>query len=141
MSYKRFTQLFFSHDYQTREKMLGQFINLMEYHARIHPQLPRETVSHRRQIPKLIRGEVWKTYHGNSIKGACYCCKRDLDAFDSWNLGHVVSRFHGGADTLHNLRPLCGSCNKSMGTDHLYDFKKRYYPNSIQSVDESIKCP
>jgi hypothetical protein len=73
MSYKRFTQLFFSHDYQTREKMLGQFINIMNYHARIHPQVPREMVLHRRQIPTLIRGT------DNSIKGDYECCKEDLD--------------------------------------------------------------
>ena len=132
MTYRLFKQLFFSHDCQTREKMLGQFINIMKYRARIHPQVPQEKQIRIRQIPKLIRGEVWKTYHGNSIKGACYCCTRELDAFDSWNLGHVISRFHGGTDVASNLRPLCTSCNTSMGTDHLYEFKNRYYPDSTK---------
>lgn len=59
MSYRLFTKLFFSHDHQTREKMLGQFMNIMHYHARIHPQQE----SYQQQIP-IIR----------SRKRLCYRC-------------------------------------------------------------------
>lgn len=73
MSYKRFTQLFFSHDYQTREKMLGQFINIMHYHARIHPQVPREKQIHVSQ------------FHGNTdvastVRLTCPSCSRSISA-------------------------------------------------------------
>ena len=83
----------------------------------------------RPQIPKMIRGEVWKEYNGHSVYGSCYCCKRTLDVFDTWNAGHVVPYSQGGPNTVTNLRPICQSCNQSMGTENLYDFKKAFYPD------------
>jgi len=108
----------------------------MKVHSTIHPQNSHPPNSHpqnppepqqKRQIPKMIRGEVWKRYIGNNITGPCYCCKRELDVFDSWAAGHVVARFHGGTNTVANLRPICISCNTSMGTENLYEFKEMFY--------------
>jgi len=83
----------------------------------------------RRAIPKKIRGEAWKIQFGESTKGFCFCCKKGLDIFDSWHAGHIVSHVNGGSDTAVNLRPVCASCNLSMGTENMDVFKARYYPN------------
>ena len=85
------------------------------------------TVS-RKSIPKKIRGEAWNKQFGDSTKGSCYCCKTILDAFSDWHAGHIVAHANGGSDTADNIRPLCGSCNTSMGTDNMDEFKSRYYP-------------
>ena len=139
MSFTIFKQLLFSHDLQTREKMISHFIHWMNVHSRIHPpnlekihppnleKIHPPNPTPKRQIPKMIRGEVWKRYIGNSVTGPCYCCKRELDVFDSWAAGHVVARFHGGSNTVSNLRPICISCNTSMGTENLYEFKETFY--------------
>jgi len=82
----------------------------------------------RKAIPRKIRGEAWKLQFGNSVKGSCYCCKKEFDVFDDWHAGHIVSSSNGGPDTANNLRPVCGSCNLSMGTYNMDDFKARYYP-------------
>lgn len=82
----------------------------------------------RKAIPKKVRGESWKIQFGDSIKGACFCCKKDLDVFDDWHAGHIISHFNGGKDIALNLRPICGSCNLSMGTENMDDFKARCYP-------------
>jgi hypothetical protein len=82
----------------------------------------------RKPIPKKIRGEVWKNHFQLSTKGACFCCKKELDAFDDWHAGHIISRANNGADTASNLRPVCGSCNLSMGTENMDEFKTRCYP-------------
>jgi 5-methylcytosine-specific restriction endonuclease McrA len=82
----------------------------------------------RKAIPKKIRGEAWKIQFGDSTKGSCFCCKKDLDVFDDWHAGHIVSHSNNGTDTANNLRPVCGSCNLSMGTENMDDFKKRCYP-------------
>ena len=29
-----------------------------------------------------------------------------------------------GADTITNLRPICGNCNRSMGNNNMVDFQK-----------------
>jgi HNH endonuclease len=83
----------------------------------------------RKAIPKKIRGEAWKIQFGNSIKGFCFCCKKELDVFDDWHAGHIVSHSNNGTDTADNLRPVCGSCNLSMGTENMDAFKARCYPN------------
>jgi hypothetical protein len=83
----------------------------------------------RKAIPKKIRGEVWLTQFGDATTGSCYCCKIALGIFDIWHAGHMVSRANGGADTANNLRPVCGSCNLSMGTEDMEAFKKRCYPS------------
>ena len=82
----------------------------------------------RKTIPKKIRGEAWKIQFGDSTKGVCYCCKKELDVFEDWHAGHIISHFNGGTDTADNLRPLCGSCNLSMGTENMDAFKVRCYP-------------
>ena len=83
----------------------------------------------RKAIPKKIRGEAWKIQFGDSIKGSCFCCKKELDVFDDWHAGHIVSHSNNGTDTADNLRPVCGSCNLSMGTENMDAFKARCYPN------------
>ena len=82
----------------------------------------------RKAIPKKIRGEAWKAQFGSSTEGSCYCCRKELDIFDDWHAGHIVPAARGGPDTADNLRPLCGSCNLAMGTEHMDLFKARCYP-------------
>ena len=86
-------------------------------------------ISKRKPIPKKIRGEAWKIQFGESTKGACFCCKKELDSFDDWHAGHIIAHAEGGTDTAANLRPVCGSCNHSMGTENMDAFKARCYPN------------
>ena len=83
----------------------------------------------RRAIPKKIRGEAWNIQFGDSTRGFCFCCKKEFDVFDDWHAGHIVSHSNGGTDTALNLRPVCGSCNLSMGTENMDAFKARCYPN------------
>ena len=83
----------------------------------------------RKAIPKKIRGEAWKIQFGESTKGSCFCCKKELDVFYDWHAGHIVSHSNNGTDTANNLRPVCGSCNLSMGTENMDAFKARCYPN------------
>ena len=82
----------------------------------------------RKAIPKKIRGEAWKIQFGDSLKGSCFCCKKLLDVFEDWHAGHIISHSSGGTDTADNLRPVCGSCNLSMGTENMDAFKSRCYP-------------
>jgi 5-methylcytosine-specific restriction endonuclease McrA len=84
-------------------------------------------VKQRRAIPKKIRGLTWKEHFGDSMRGACFCCKKTLEALDEWHAGHIVSHANGGKDTVANLRPVCISCNLSMGTENMDDFKARCY--------------
>jgi 5-methylcytosine-specific restriction endonuclease McrA len=93
------------------------------------PKAEKPTAS-RKAIPKKIRGEAWANAFGDSMKGQCYCCKKELHAFDTWHAGHIVSHANGGKDIASNLRPTCTSCNLSMGTQNMDVFIQTYYnPN------------
>ena len=48
--------------------------------------------------------------------------KTEIDK-DRFHCPHVVSVFHGGADSVDNLRLCCPMCNESMGTMSPMDFK------------------
>jgi len=88
----------------------------------------------RRKIPQVKRRQVWETYMGNVAKGDCYCCNiTEINLGGNFECGHVQSIFEGGSDELINLRPICSSCNKSMGTENLYKYMKiNYYDNYIK---------
>ncbi|MCL4362272.1 MAG: HNH endonuclease [Candidatus Parvarchaeota archaeon] len=83
------------------------------------------TLNKRKKIPKRVRTKVWKTYNGNKMQGKCYVCG-DPISFDNFDLGHVRSIAHGGTNNPRNLRPICRSCNGSMGTQNLEAFKRKY---------------
>jgi len=67
----------------------------------------------------------------------CYCC--DIEALHitkSWHCGHVIAEHNGGLLEVENLRPVCGSCNSSMGTQNLYDYMEKYYSNRFKIIKE-----
>jgi len=80
---------------------------------------------HMKNVPNALRKEVWFKYNMDLLHGECYCCKRSTDAFD-FHCGHVISHADNGPMTLENLRPICATCNLSMGTENLYAFKSRF---------------
>jgi hypothetical protein len=88
----------------------------------------------RKTIPKKIRAQVWTNTFGSSTHGVCHCCNSTINCLDSWHAGHIVASANGGSDTAENLRPICVSCNLSMGSEHMDSFKTRCYPVDTSRV-------
>ena len=86
----------------------------------------------RRNIPQQIRGEIWIKYNGDTHYGKCYCCKKEIYELSAWHAGHVIASENGGNDSAENLRPICPACNLAMGTENLYHFMKRCYPQNLK---------
>jgi 5-methylcytosine-specific restriction endonuclease McrA len=85
----------------------------------------------RKSIPKTVKDRVWDTCIGKERGvGPCYCCGVEIDS-KKFDCGHIVSVANGGLDIVENLKPLCGTCNKSMGTQNLEEFKTKYFPGRI----------
>ena len=65
--------------------------------------------------PELInmRWDMWG--------GKCYKCGADAQETD-----HVKPLFHGGLHILSNMRPICGSCNRSKGAKWRVDGEQRF---------------
>ena len=77
-------------------------------------------------ISKVLRDQVWTTYVGKQFQTKCMCCSFEtIDVFH-FECGHIVPESKGGSTELSNLRPICRTCNLSMGNQHLQDFQKKW---------------
>lgn len=75
----------------------------------------------RKRVPITLRTKVWDRYIGLD-KGSWKCfCGKTIYQID-FEAGHVVVVSKGGTTTIENLRPVCSMCNKSMGSENLFDF-------------------
>ena len=89
----------------------------------------------RKAIPPALRNEVWRCYIGNSITGKCFVCGRaEIELCGNVEFGHVIAVANGGENTLENLRPICSSCNRSMGTRNLLEYKRDLEASGVKSA-------
>jgi uncharacterized C2H2 Zn-finger protein len=81
----------------------------------------------KQKIPKVIKDLVWDTYIGEEKGvGPCYVCSGKINS-KSFHCGHIVAEACGGKITIENLRPVCATCNGSIGTQNMDEFKEKYF--------------
>ena len=51
-----------------------------------------------------------------------------------FDCGHVVASAIGGQNVVENLRPVCATCNKSMGTQNMEEFKDIYFKKKYEML-------
>jgi hypothetical protein len=92
----------------------------------------------RRPIPVAVRYAVWNAWMGGSCVGAgpCHVCGRAINQ-QEFECGHVVPVALGGCNSVGNLRPICRSCNRSMGAQNLDAFKALHFPPDANSGTSS----
>jgi hypothetical protein len=86
-------------------------------------------------IPAALRRTVWNTYIGEDIGSTeCYVgCKTKISQL-TFECGHVEAESKGGFTIVENLRPICSSCNRSMGTRNMHDFMKTFgFKNDVNN--------
>ncbi len=91
-------------------------------------------------IPHALRRTVWNTYIGEDIGSTeCYVgCKTKISQM-TFECGHIEAESKGGLTIVENLRPICSSCNKSMGTKNMHDFMKTFgFKSDIVEENEII---
>ena len=90
-------------------------------------------------IPQSLRAAVWDKYIGRKIgEIECLVCNTALISQLNFHCGHVVAEANGGTISIDNLRPICKSCNCSMGTNNLEDYKNRYFKCENAYKEENI---
>ena len=62
------------------------------------------------------------------------CCEKEPIKMFNFECGHVIAKANGGQMDIENLRPICGTCNKSMKTEHMSIFKKKNNYGSINKL-------
>lgn len=80
----------------------------------------------KKAISAALRRKVWDTHGGEGLRTIpCAAnCGKDID-ITAFECGHVVAESKGGATSVENLKPICGGCNKSMGTQNLDEFAEK----------------
>ena len=78
------------------------------------------------KIPASVKNTLWSLHFENNIQGKCQCCKTEVISKNNFDCGHITSEKNGGTVHLDNLKPICRSCNSSMGTTNMNDFMIKY---------------
>ncbi len=100
----------------------------------INPEIKHEIITiedekpyKKKYIPLPVKRNVWNKWVGKALgTSLCLCCKlTEIDKM-SFHCGHVIAEKNGGEISTNNLRPICQSCNSSMGTQNMDEFIKKY---------------
>lgn len=90
-------------------------------------------------IPKTVKDKLWDDNFGHDAGiGKCYCCQIEINS-KKFDCGHIISVAKGGTNNIDNLKPVCSTCNKSMGTKNIEEFKKEYF-EKIKNDPIEEKC-
>jgi 5-methylcytosine-specific restriction endonuclease McrA len=87
----------------------------------------KKKTKRKKPIPKSVKRLVWNKWIGEEFGiGTCLCCKVTNITQMSFHCGHIISEFNGGEINLDNLKPICSSCNLSMGKRNMEEFMAEY---------------
>jgi len=84
----------------------------------------REKNEKKEKIPRAVKNALWNKWYKNAL-GVCYCCKNELH-YTNFDCGHIISEYNGGRVHIENLRPICRTCNSSMGRMNMDEFMNKY---------------
>ncbi len=87
----------------------------------------KEKKPKKKTIPVALKRKVWDHWVGEQIgKTKCPCCKLTDITQLNFSCGHILAEANGGSLHVSNLRPICTSCNSSMGTKNMNEFIREY---------------
>jgi 5-methylcytosine-specific restriction endonuclease McrA len=82
----------------------------------------------KKKIPFNLRKHCWNEYVGSAIGSTkCLCCQRIEITQLEFECGHVIAEANGGELNISNLRPICRSCNGSMGICNMRVYAKETF--------------
>jgi 5-methylcytosine-specific restriction endonuclease McrA len=84
----------------------------------------KSSKSYKKRISTPIRRNVWTKVFKDKISGKCPICRYETISAFNFECGHDIPECKGGETTVENLYPICGSCNKSIGSTSLTDYVK-----------------
>ena len=74
-------------------------------------------------IPKSVKDQLWDNiFTSKAGEGICYVCSKTINS-KKFDCGHIIAVSNGGSNDISNLKPICSSCNKSIGTKNMEEFK------------------
>jgi len=90
-------------------------------------EAPAEEKKKKKPIPVALKRKVWAKWMGEDTgKAKCLCCKLTDITQLNFHCGHIIAEAAGGELKVDNLKPICQSCNSSMGTTNMDEFIAKY---------------
>ncbi len=117
------------------KKEIAELNNKLEIEINKNKEIKKD-IKHKKKkeiIPTTVKNTVWRQEFNDNIEGKCICCKVENISKQNFHCGHIVSEKNGGKVNLDNLKPVCASCNLSMGTMNMNDFIKKYGFDKLKS--------
>lgn len=79
-------------------------------------------------IPRAVKNAVWIKYVGEEVGNTkCFVCNLKTISQMTFHCGHVIAEANGGQIHIDNLRPICSTCNQSMGTMNMDEFRNKHF--------------
>lgn len=117
--------------------------NFIDWVLNPHENQPyHKYIVKKKNISKSLRNRVWiKEFNNDTDKAKCpiHYCNTILErnTKNGWHCGHVISEKNGGETNIGNLRPICGSCNNSMGSMNWNTWENSTKNNEMNTCIES----
>ena len=130
------------------EQMKNEIKSIKEKYATIKKEIRNKYKSEkpknsRVSIPKAVKDTIWDQSFGKEAGiGKCYCCTGEINS-KKFDCGHIISVANSGTNNIDNLKPICSTCNKSMGTANMEEFKMDYFSKMEKCrscKDSVIEC-
>jgi len=96
----------------------------------------------RKRFTKSDIEKVWQEYIGTSDESICPLCGENRIIFSdrlTWEMAHIKAHAEGGSSDLSNIRPLCFTCNRSMGVKHIRAYLTERYPERYHIVMTQLR--
>ena len=109
------------------DKMKEEINIIKQKYKNIKANIIKKYKTKRIAIPKTVKDKLWDDTFGSKCgEGECYVCLTTINS-KQFECGHIIAVARGGDNNITNLKPICATCNKSMGTKHLEEFKNKYF--------------
>ena len=84
------------------------------------------------------RLKVWISRHHLQMCAKCTVCNtEEINILSSsWHVAHITADANGGSREIKNLTPTCISCNLTMKTSNLIEFKRSLLQTSSATIND-----
>jgi hypothetical protein len=89
-------------------------------------QVAQATKYKKEQLKRSFRFLIWNTYIGKEHGVArCWVCEENPISQQDFHACHVLAECNGGKTILSNFRPGCSTCNSSMKSMNMMEYKEQ----------------
>jgi len=100
----------------------------------------KKKTKNNKKVPKAVKDALLNKYFKKKTSRKCFCCRRATIDIINFEVGHNKAKSKGGSNHISNLRPICRSCNRSMGNKYTIDaFRKKFFGSKKELAKKKPK--